>query len=319
MTISAKIICDSRSPTGERITTMQVRYPRFIHGELMTHRVFSRNSSSSRAIPVKKVIEDVLNDPAMPIHWGKNMPGMQAKEEHDAPIHLPAHGGYTTESLTCDAKEAWLQARDRAVAMAEAFDAAGYHKQIVNRILEPYMHMNVCITSTQWSNFYALRRHEDAQPEIKILADAMYAAHEASTPDQLDYDQWHLPYVRQDDVIAAGEAVASKTYALTTNPFVTDPVTDLLIRVSVARCARTSYKLHDGAETTFEKDVGLYDRLLNAVPLHASPAEHQAFPDRWVDATHKDSIYTFDWEHGELHGNFSGFVQYRKTLPGECQ
>jgi thymidylate synthase ThyX len=312
MTILAKIICDSRSPLGERITTMQVRYPRFIHGELMTHRVFSRNSSSSRAIPVKKVVEDVLLDPAMPIHWGKNIPGMQAKEEHDAAIFLPGDSACACSQGPYTHLEAWLRARDKAVEVARAFDGAGYHKQIVNRILEPFMHMNVCITSTNWSNFYALRRHEDAQPEIKALADAMYAAHQESVPNQLEYDQWHLPYVREDDIVAAREAVANQTYALTINPYVADHVTDLLIRVSVARCARTSYKLHDGAETTFEKDVGLYDRLLDAVPLHASPAEHQAFPDRFVEGENA-------WVLGELHGNFSGFVQYRKTLPGESQ
>lgn len=310
MTISAKIICDSRSPMGDRITTMQVRYPRFIHGELMTHRVFSRNASSSRAIPVKKVIEDVMLDPAMPIHWGKNIHGMQAKEEHNAEIFLPGDSACACSQGPYTHLEAWLRARDKAVEVARAFDNAGYHKQIVNRILEPFMHMNVCITSTNWSNFYALRRHEDAQPEIKVLADAMYKAQEASTPDQLDYNQWHLPYVRKDDMVEARDAVAKHTYPFTINECVTDPVTDLLIRVSVARCARTSYKLHDGADTTFEKDVGLYDRLLDSVPLHASPAEHQAFPDRFVNNA---------WELGSLHGNFSGFVQYRKTLPGESQ
>ena len=79
--MEVKVIADSISESGKRITTFQLKYPRFIHSEVMTHRVFSRNASSSRAIPVKKMIEQVRNNPAMPIHWGANQSGMQAKNE----------------------------------------------------------------------------------------------------------------------------------------------------------------------------------------------------------------------------------------------
>src|ERR1700693_1578480 len=111
MTVSAKIVADSVGQAGQRITTMQLRYPKFIHGEFMTHRVFSRNASSSRAIPVERLIQDVIDDPAMPVFWGKNQKGMQAKEE------LTGNDLYM-------AKREWLRARDQAVASARmlAFD-----------------------------------------------------------------------------------------------------------------------------------------------------------------------------------------------------
>lgn len=135
MTISAKVICDSISPDGIRITTMELEYPRIIHSELMTHRVFSRNSASSRAIPVSKVIELVESNPAMPVHWGKNQPGMQAKEELD-PINKEA------------VRQLWLEAAKQAISIARVMNDLGAHKQVINRILEPFQHMKVVVTST---------------------------------------------------------------------------------------------------------------------------------------------------------------------------
>lgn len=141
MTISAIVIADTISPAGKRITTLQLRYPRMVHSEFMTHRVFSRNASSSRAIPVERLIEDVLRDTAMPIHWGKNQPGMQARKKHDAPVLLD--GTFVSN------ENAWLAARDQAIEAARAFTKAGYHKQIVNRLLEPFAHINVVVTATE--------------------------------------------------------------------------------------------------------------------------------------------------------------------------
>ena len=176
MTISAEIILDSINTQGDRLTTMQLRYPRFIHAEFMTHRVFSRNASSSRAIPVATMIKSIQNDPAVPIHWGKNKPGMQAKEEHDDLIALHEDRG----SIDFTKEQAWFAAMESSLSMAKAFADAGYHKQIINRLTEPFQHINVVVSATEWSNFYALRCHEDAQPEMRALADEMFAAqHEA--------------------------------------------------------------------------------------------------------------------------------------------
>lgn len=305
MTIEAKIIADSISPEGKRITTMQLRYPRFIHAEFMTHRMFSRNASSSRAIPVKKMIEDLRRDPAMPIHWGSNKPGMQAGEQLD-----PDSVG-TCQSI-------WLDARDDAIRKAEWLMKNGLHKQIANRILEPWAHINVVVTATDWANFFALRRHEDAQPEIKALADAMWDAMDQSEPRVLQPGQWHLPYVDADVDADRDTFNYERDQALAgSTPSIPEDrdVLDVLRKISVARCARVSYLTHDGRQTSIEEDLQLYDRLVGSQPLHASPAEHQATPDKALMRNGLGEVIMWDAEN--LHGNLTGWVQLRKTLPGE--
>jgi hypothetical protein len=252
MTISAKIIADSLGYGAPRLTTMELRYPRFIHAEFMTHRVFSRNASSSRAIPVERLIQDVLDDTAMPIHWGKNQAGMQARVEHDAPVV------FRNDAVPPDL--AWTRARDVAISAAERFAAAGYHKQIVNRLLEPFSHINVVVSATEWSNFFALRDHPDAQPEIQALARTMREAMEHSTPKYVSAEEigWHLPYVLDEE---------KSLYR-----------PDVLTKVSAARCARVSYKTHDGKPAEIAKDLELFDRLAKADPPHLSPLEHVCKP-----------------------------------------
>jgi thymidylate synthase ThyX len=284
---------------------MQLRYPRCIHAEVLTHRVFSRNSSSSRAIPVKRLIQDVIDDPFIPVHWGKNEPGMQAREEHDADIgvYLPieaASFGYSRE-------KGWLVARDYAVEFAKAFAESGYHKQLVNRLLEPFAHINVVVTSTQWANFFSLRDHEDAEPHIALLAKAMKEARDASKPDMLKYNEWHLPYIMEED----REWVKNQEIKTISYPHVGGMDDMMLIKMSVARCARVSYLTHDGIKPNIENDLKLYDRLVGSIPLHASPAEHQATPD--MIALHSREFIT-----PELHGNLIGWKQFRKLLPKEC-
>lgn len=262
MTITAKIVADTVWPQkdGTRITTLQLRYPRFIHAEELTHRVLStepeiievyapdgvmydrnlsRNASSSRAIPVAKLLEDVIADPVYPIHWGKNQPGMQAKEEI-----------YDKEAaIAC-----WAEARENAIKSAARMNALGCHKQIVNRLLEPFSHINVVVTATEWDNFFELRDHEEAQPEIQALARAMKLAMEQHTPD---VHHIHMPYVTL--------AVRHK-----------DDWDDIL-KVSAARCARVSYMTHDGREPDWVEDLALSSKLLQS-PIHFTPFEHQA---RW--------------------------------------
>lgn len=304
MTISAEIIADSISPEGIRLTTMQLRYPRFIHAEFMTHRVFSRNASSSRAIPIKRLIEDVERDPAMPVFWGKNQKGMQAQEDNrDMNVR---YDGLLYDVIGDDPRwpeEAWREACQMAIRFASALHRAGYHKQIVNRLLEPFAHINVVVTATEWANFYALRRHPDAQPEMKALADAMWEAQQASEPTPLSPGQWHLPYVTEDDWVE-----------INAGGVVTEDQVKTTIKISVARCARVSYLTHDGRRPTIEEDLALYERLIGSYPMHASPAEHQATPDKPAPA--EDLWRT--WQRAHQHGNFWGWIQYRKTLPGEA-
>lgn len=264
----ANIVADSIYGT-KRIVTIEAQYPRFIHGEVMTHRVFSRNAMSSRAIPVAKMIEQVRSNPAMPIHWGANQAGMQAHAElADA-----------TEAI-----QSWKRAARQAADIAEHLAAIGLHKQVANRILEPFQWMRTLITSTEWDNFFELRCHPDAQPEFQHLAHMMRAAIESSTPvARLPVegapDSWHLPYVRDAE---------RRLFR-----------TDVLLKLSTARCARVSYLTHDGANPDVDQDLALYERLVGSTPIHASPCEHQAFPAKFSTDTSR---------------NFRGWVQHRALI-----
>jgi hypothetical protein len=297
---SAKIILDSVSPEGIRLTTVHMRYWRAIHAELMTHRVFSRNARSSRAVPISRMIEEVRTDPFIPQHWGKNQKGMQATEECNEPVSIYSpHIG----RFELDRRESWLWARDQAVDAAVGFADAGYHKQLVNRLLEPFMWIDTLVTSTDWANFYHLRLHSDAEPHMIDLARATRAAMDDSVPKRLQPGEWHLPYVTQVDWLdlCGGHGGFPK-----------DDAIDWLRKISVARCARISYTPFDG-RADFQAELERHDKLVVSDPLHASPAEHQATPD----------ILRYDgfddvWDEPNEHGNFRGWRQYRKMLPNEC-
>lgn len=270
---SAKIIADSVGYYGgamSRLTTIQLRYPRLVHSELMTHRVFSRNASSSRAIPVAKMIEQVRTDPAAPYVWTTNKPGMQGDV-------------VTDPELIAKYDQMWIEAANQAADNAEVLMGEGLHKQVVNRILEPFQWISVIVTATEWANWFELRNHKDADPTIKRLAEVMLEAMEASTPKHLEAGEWHLPYVSKEEKSAL--------------PIAT------LVKISAARCARVSYLTHDGEFPDVDKDIALYERLVGSRPLHASPIEHQA---RVLNVSN-DEI--------GLNGNFSPlWVQHRKLL-----
>lgn len=240
---NATIIADSVSPAGVRVTTAEVTLHRFVLAELNTHRVFSRNSASSRAIPVRKQVARVVEDPAIPVEFGSNQRGMQAGE----PLAGPAADA---------ARAAWLQARDQAVAAVQQLDALGVHKQVTNRLLEPFMWHTVIITATEWAGFWEQRCSPLAQPEIRVAAEAMQAAYAASTPAAVGPGQWHTPYLREEDG---------------------DLDLETAKQVSAARCARVSYLTHDGRRD-IAKDLELYERLVTARPPHWSPLEHVATP-----------------------------------------
>lgn len=276
--IEAKVIEDSISENGKRITTLQVKFHRFILPEFNTHRVFSRNFSSSRAIPTKKLLEQVASDPAMPVFWGKNQPGMQAAEELD-PLTIRS------------AKGCWLESAKEASLRASLLSSMGAHKQIVNRIIEPYLWAYGVVTSTEWDNWFSLRAHEDAQPEIHELALCMKSALTFSTPKQLKVSEWHLPYVSERE---------RSTMDI-----------DTLLKISAARCCRVSYLKHDGSHPSIKEDIDLFERLAGSVPLHASPLEHQATPDTYA----KNIDGHFD--NYECWGNFKEWIQYRKVWEQE--
>lgn len=294
-TISAQTILRSRHARrpDKVLSTLLLRYPRWIHAELMTHRVFSRNAASSRAIPAAKLIQDVLENPAEPIHWGKNQKGMQADEEL-SPIAASVVKGI------------WYQSMRHAVEVASQMTAQGAHKQIVNRILEPYAHITVLVSSTEWSNFLALRDHPDAEPHIAMLAREVRKELDRDDNIQvLQPGEWHMPWETYRGW--STELPSEHTHLMKS------------IKRSVARCASTSYKTVDGFEMTLEKAIELHDKLVGATPLHASPAEHVAQADEGEQLHDWGVEIGWDWKRHHQHGNFVGFRQYRKMLPGECQ
>lgn len=297
--ISAKVIADSVSMEDVRLTTMELVYPRFIHAELMTHRVFSRNASSSRAIPVKRMLQMIRENPAVPFSWRMNQPGMQGYEH--ASIEVATQG-----------QALWLEAMENAISTAEKLDALGLHKQIVNRVTEPFAHIKVVLTSVYWENWNHLRNSHYADPTIEALAIAIWEAREASEPDQLTHGEWHLPYVTLEEY-----EQYYQTALLFNGPDIADYVaTEVAKKVSTARCARVSYNNFDGKRAPIEKEFDLYDKLVGSHPRHASPAEHQATPDArvWFPGSDQE---TERWCNPERHGNLHGWIQHRKEIEGE--
>ncbi len=242
MTVSAEVLADSVHPlTHSRLTTMRIVIPRVLWDEFLTHRSFSRNAASQRAIPTKRQRSDVLKDPFVPPSFGANQPGMQ-------------QGADLSRIRAFFARGLWSAALYAAVFFSWALDTLGVHKQLASRVLFPFVHITAIISGTDvaFANFYALRRHPAAEPTIRLLAEEMAKAHRASVPRRLELGEWHLPLV-------------------------TDGRGPSAVIRSVARCARTSYNRPDtGKPSTLAEDVATCKKLLDAKPPHASPAEHQA-------------------------------------------
>lgn len=260
----AKVIADSITEYGDRLTTLEVVMHRFVLAEFNTHRAFSRNSASSRAIPVDRQIAKVMLNPAIPVSWGKNQKGMQAEVELSAEEQDAAH-------------KVWLDARTAAVEYAQKLLEIGVHKQITNRLLEPFMWHTAIVSASEWKNFEMQRCSALAQPEIQIVAYAIRDALEASKPILAEQGHWHLPYIAVSELSLSIEE---------------------LKKISVARCARVSYLTHDGKRDISE-DLKMYDRLFSANPPHMSPFEHVATPTP-LEVMNK--------------GNFEGWTQLRHIV-----
>jgi len=274
--ITAKIIKDSVSKHGKRLTTFELEYPRFIHSEFMTHRMLSRNAASSRAIPLQTMIKLVWNNPAEPVSWGKNQSGMQAKEDlRGFPLKSAKFIWNVTGKIVCIF--AWILGRTKV------------HKQIANRILEPWSHIKVVASSTDWDNFFYLRNHPDAQPEIHELARIMWDLYSNNKPNILNLGEWHLPYVDGYNIMPDSEFVPFHELDIS--------LTDA-IKLSASLCAQVSYRKSD---ESVEKALRIYERLVHSKPAHASPFEHQATPSKNLD---------------RISGNFRGWLQFRQQIPG---
>lgn len=321
----AVVLEDSVSERNDRLTTFEVTFPRFVLAEFNTHKVFSRNSASSRAIPVEKQLAKVLDHSFIPVWWGAAQAGMQASSEI----------GDSDRQL---ASEIWCELRDRAAlgvvaliggidkleddSLKERFIELGkiyndqefpnlsdpLHKQVANRLLEPFMWHTVIVTATDWDNFYALRANPEAQPEIQVAAQQMLDAYSNSRPVPVQERDWHTPLIKEEERNLPPEE---------------------RLRISIGRCARSSYLTHHGVRDHAE-DLKLYERLITSG--HMSPTEHAATPFTEKDWVLIDELKHLvrnrqdisEWQKTNLYaqversGNFKGWHQYRKSLPYEA-
>lgn len=283
MNFDVKVIEDSISPAGIRLTTITATYPRFIHSEIMTHRDRARNAASSRAIPWPKMRQMITTYPVVPVAWGAEQSGMQT-------------AGEIPEKMRALAEEIWLEARNSAIKFADMLAKVGetyvqrgidvepgdesvrIHKSIPNRITEPWMWITVVMSATEWKNFFRLRCHQDAEVHFQKIAGMIRSELDRSTPVLRTL---HLPFVQTDE---------------------RNLNTDLIVKVSTARCARVSYLTHEG-HRSIEADLELFDRLCNGSGFgHWSPHEHVAF-------AHSDPKL--------CSGPFRGWEQYRKRFENE--
>lgn len=324
--ISAKVICDSISEQGVRLTTFEIEYPRIVMSEFNTMRAISKNSSSSRAIPVSKMLEHTKNINLKPVYFGSKKSGMQA--------------GYELQGDTLEkVKLLWEEALDYASYYSETLDRLGVAKEVTNRLVEPFQLVKVVCTATDWDNFFNLRLHPDADPNICMLAYKMYQAMQESKPVELKAGEWHLPFVdklldENLNLISYGVSHEDDTYGTMHKPVTLEQA----IKLSAASCASVSYRTEG---MTLEKADKIFDMLIKAEVIHSSPFEHLATPVKKHLCIFKDNDYVFadsevdldlsvnltynnrTWEEGVTHmnkqgelcsGNLRGYVQYRHLL-----
>jgi thymidylate synthase ThyX len=307
--ISASIIADSVNLFGDRITTFVLEFPRIILAEFNTHREFSRNSASSRAIPHSKMLDKIQNHPFIPIKWMKDHSGMQG-------------GEYITDmsdliSLPTD----WLHARDKAMEMSIELASHGLTKQMTNRLLEPFLYHKVIVTATNFENFFALRAHEAAEIHIQDLAYKMLDVYNYNYRNNLikvlQPGQWHIPFGDNIDESRIDSIFKSEMDIRKDGFWGQEEIEQIKIRIASARCARVSYDNFDGTDD-YEKDIDLYHRLVSMG--HLSPLEHCAMAMAEHNFDNLGSCSTgeiLSKPLGGRSGNFKGFIQLRKLFPGE--
>lgn len=288
---TAKILLDSVNIAGVRLVTWELTYPRMVHSELMTHRVFSRSSASSRAIPIGKMLERITMNPAMPYRWGKNQSGMQASANFEG--NEEAH-----------AVRLWLEARDVAVQSAAKLRDFGLHKQIVNRVVETWMWIVVIMSTTYHANWFEQRDHEAAEPSLGHLASLMHNEYWINKPKFVAPGNWHMP------LLPDREQLEREGFVQTA-----DPLQGYSLQmVSAGRCARVSYLNHHGVRDPKE-DIALFQKMSGSAPSHRAPLEHAA---RSMEShmghgqSHDGSLATM------MFGNFQGWKQLRHYINNEA-
>lgn len=330
--ISAKIICDSISEVGIRLTTFEIVYPRIIHSEIMTHRMLSRNAASSRAIPFAKMAEQLHGKP---VRFGAANKGMQDGGSHNKPIKMSGgEGGHGYMEWEVSPEQLWESAKNSALKFAKYFHDAGYAKQVYNRLTEPFQLMKTIVSGTEWGNFYWLRDDDAADPTLEWLAKSMKEAYKASTPQLLKAGEYHLPYV-DTEVTFNDETMQSEMryiqYDSEGNGYYMS--VENAIKMSCSRTAAISFR---NTDYNLEKCLEVYDRLVGDEKIHGSATEHCATPMKpkhtnvgtimsksdWVNIPDDRS----SWEKGVSHvdregqlwsGNFRQWIQHRKLIPNE--
>lgn len=301
----ARVVLDSIGPHGVRVVTVEARYWRMIHSEIMTHRAMAKNAASSRAIPFRKFAEAINTDPFVPEFMGVEQKGMQAGDELDDTARAKA---------SAVIRNLWIE----ALVAVEKLNQLGLHKSIINRYLEPWSYTTTLITATEWANFFRLRIHPKAERHFDKVARLIREAIRRSEPRVLQVGEWHTPYIREQErkVLELGRPGigtdahdAGAILGLSPAYIAGRDVQNLLCRASAGRCARLSYLTHDG-KRDFGADIELCRKLIDPKhddgsddeTIHSSPLEHVLRCE--ADPLHRS-------------GPMVGWHQFRKDFPRE--
>lgn len=316
--IGARVVAKSKSAYSDTvITTWEYDAPKCILAELNTHNMLVKNAQSSRAVPVKKVIEQIRNNPVTPVHWGSNQAGMVAGEEIDTPVEIYETESGKVVSWVNNRDDAWNITAYHVAELMEAWEEAGYHKQIVNRIGEAFTMVRGVITGTEIDNFFHLRYHKDADPYIQELARCMWEAYELAEAEVLYEGQWHTPYYSNGYWKPNG----SHTYDgidLDINVH----TLEFALKISAAACGQVSYRKLDLSEETVDR---VWNRLMTGDIVHASVTGHQATPMKTYEGSYS-YLNEGEWDEGMTHldrdnqfwsAQFKHWVMHRKLIPNE--
>lgn len=309
--IKATVLADSINSLGNKLTAFEIEYPRIVLAELNTHCMLARCSASSRAIPFEKMKQQLTG---RPVRFGAANPGMQDKgEEHNAPVY--------NGEFPFSVEEWWEGARAHAIFRAQALFDAGYHKQVYNRLTEPFQMMRTVISATEWDNFFWLRNDGAADPTLHELARCMQEAKEQSNPNLLMPGEWHLPYIYarrfEDNILRY--FLDYEDYMQWNNELTLEEAQI----VSVARTAAVSFRNEDYGVV---KSKEVFNRLIEGDRKHASAFEHAGTPMAECQIGRINDNHSYTWEPGVTHldrdlnlwsAKFKGFIQYRKLIPGE--
>lgn len=349
--IDATIIADSKNEYGQRLTTFVLTFPRHILAEFNTHRMISRNSASSRAIPFDRMVENIRTNPFIPIKWMKDHSGMQGTEYFEDESYKETIADKTKVTLnslqniqdkgalkaTDVFDDIWLDAMIRASNRAKSLNESGVTKQFCNRLLEPFKWHTALASATEWENFFALRAEDGAEIHIQELAYKMLEKYNESEPQQLQGGEWHIPFGSEFDSDRLEEL--QTLFWRAGDEEMNISIEDLKVRIATARCARVSYENFEGGDD-YQKDIDLHDRL--AKYGHWSPFEHPAssmskdsllanrktyfvknLTERIQKEVDREISDVFELDGGyavteySWSGNFRGFFQYRKMFEGE--